>query len=147
MELVLFIGIQATGKSTFYRERFFRTHVHVNLDMLKTRHREELLVNACLEGKAKFVVDNTNLTREQRARYIFPAKRAGFTVIGYFFQSRRTEALQRNSQRPEAERVPDKGILGASGQLELPSRAEGFDQLYFVRLNEPDGFLVEDWKE
>ena len=45
MEIILFIGIQATGKSSFFRERFFRTHVRVNLDMLKTRHREKLLVD------------------------------------------------------------------------------------------------------
>ena len=56
MEMVLFIGIQATGKSSFYLERFFRTHVRVNLDMLKTHHREDLLVKACLEGKTPFVV-------------------------------------------------------------------------------------------
>ncbi len=55
MELVLFIGIQATGKSSFYRERFFRTHVCINGDMLKTRRREELLIEACLEGKTAFV--------------------------------------------------------------------------------------------
>ena len=59
MEMVLFIGIQATGKSSFYLERFFRAHVRVNLDMLKTHHREDLLMKACLEGETPFVVDNT----------------------------------------------------------------------------------------
>jgi predicted kinase len=147
MELVLFIGIQATGKSSFYKERFYRTHVRVNLDMLKTRCREDLLLQACFEGKTRFVVDNTNLTRAERARYITPARSAGFAIAGYFFQSRVADALQRNSRRSEEERVPDKGVLGASGRLELPSRAEGFDQLFFVRLNEPDGFTVEEWKE
>jgi len=49
MEMVLFIGIQASGKTSFYRERFFRTHVRVNLDMLKTRGREELLINASVQ--------------------------------------------------------------------------------------------------
>ena len=42
MEAVIFVGLQASGKSTFYRERFSRTHVRINLDMLKTRHRETL---------------------------------------------------------------------------------------------------------
>lgn len=147
MELVLFIGIQATGKSSFYKERFYRTHLRVNYDMLKTRHREDLIVQACLESKTKFVVDNTNLTRADRARYIVPASNAGFRVVGYFFQSRVADALRRNSNRDEPERVPDKGILGASGRLELPARAEGFDELCFVRLDEPKGFVVEEWKE
>ena len=43
MELALFIGIQATGKSSFYKERFYRTHVRVNYDMVKTRDREAIL--------------------------------------------------------------------------------------------------------
>src|SRR6266480_1820193 len=57
MEMILLIGLQATGKSTYYREKFFRTHVRVNLDMLRTRQRERLLVDACITGKTKFVVD------------------------------------------------------------------------------------------
>jgi hypothetical protein len=114
--------------------------------MLNTRRRQELLLNACIEGKTKCVVDNTNLTRQERASYIAPAKSAGFTVLGYFFQSRLAEALRRNSARSEDERVPDKGILAASARLELPAINEGFDQLFFVRLNEPDSFIVEDWK-
>jgi predicted kinase len=146
MELVLFIGIQATGKSSFYKERFYRTHVRLNYDMLRTRNRESLLLKACIDGKTKFVVDNTNLTREDRARYMVPAKNAGFTIAGYFFQSRVADALRRNKERDEREQVPDAGILGASGKLELPSPAEGFDQLFFVRLNESNGFVVEEWK-
>ncbi len=64
MESILFIGIQATGKSTFFREQFFATHVRINLDMLKTHNRERILLAACLEAKQPFVIDNTNLTRE-----------------------------------------------------------------------------------
>ena len=40
VEAVIFVGLQGSGKSTFYRERFFDTHVRLSLDMLKTRHRE-----------------------------------------------------------------------------------------------------------
>jgi predicted kinase len=147
MNLVIFVGIQATGKSTFYRERFFRTHVRVNFDMLKTRRREELLFKACLAGGARVVVDNTNLTRGDRARYMAPAKEAGFTIHGYFFQSRAADALVRNSSRREDERVPDLAIRGASRRLELPARSEGFRELYFVRMDEVQRFTVEEWQD
>jgi len=146
MELVLFIGIQATGKSSFFRERFFRTHVRINLDMLKTRHREKLLFEACLEGRTRFVVENTNPTREERARYIIPARAAGFRVVGYFFESQVADALGRNRARPEVERVPDVGIFSTNKRLQLPARTEGFDELYFVRLNGMNSFNVEEWK-
>lgn len=147
MELILFVGIQATGKSSFYRERFYRTHVRINLDMLRTRHRERILFDACLRALQPLVVDNTNVTKAERANYILPAKAAGFRVIGYFFRSRVAEALVRNTKRAEAERVPDKAIHGTSGRMELPSMAEGFDALYFVQLTGDEKFLVEPWRD
>ena len=64
MEAVIFIGIQGTGKSSFYQEQFFHTHVRINLDMLKTKHRLRLLFNACLEAGQSFLLDNTNARRK-----------------------------------------------------------------------------------
>jgi predicted kinase len=52
MEAILFTGIPASGKSTFYKERFFATHVRINLDMLKTRKREILILQACLAANS-----------------------------------------------------------------------------------------------
>ncbi|MBI1178611.1 AAA family ATPase [bacterium] len=146
MELVIFMGIQATGKSTFYRERFFTSHVRVNLDMLRTRHREALIVDACIAGKTPFVVDNTNLRRGDRQRYFAPAREAGFKVIGYFFQSRVVDALARNANRDRKARVPDLAIRSATAQLELPAPTEGFDKLYFVQIGQTNQFEVEEWK-
>ena len=100
MEAVIFVGLQGAGKSTFYKERFFATHLRVNLDMLKTRHREKRLVQACVETGQPFVVDNTNPTRAERAVYIRAAKDAGFRVVGYYFQSRVEDCKRRNDQRP-----------------------------------------------
>lgn len=44
MDAVIFVGLQAAGKSTFYRERFFTTHLRISLDQLHTRHRERALL-------------------------------------------------------------------------------------------------------
>src|SRR5436309_2949529 len=111
MEAVIFVGLQGAGKSTFFKERFFTTHVRVNLDMLKTRNRENRLVQACIETRQPFVVDNTNATRTERAVYIQAAKDAGFRVVGYYFQSRVEDCKRRNDQRPLPQQVPLKGIL------------------------------------
>ena len=87
MEAVIFIGLQAAGKSWFYQQRYFRTHVRINMDMLKTKHRERLLLDACLTGKQSFVIDKVNAAAEDRATYIGAAKAAGFQVVGYYFRS------------------------------------------------------------
>ena len=145
MEAVLFIGIQATGKSSLYLERFFRTHVRVNGDMLKTRHREDLLIKACLEGRIPFVVDKMNLTRTERAGYIGLAKKAGFKVVGYFFESDLAAALQRNARRDAIERIPEPGVRAASKALQPPAISEGFDQLSVVRMDGRGGFKVQEF--
>jgi predicted kinase len=147
MNMILFIGLQATGKSTFFRAMLDRTHVRINLDMLRTRYREQVIFDACLEAKADIVVDNTNLTRAFRSRYIEPAKRCGYLVKGYFFESRIADALMRNARRAESERVPETAIKGASRKLELPSFAEGFDGLYFVKTAANNQFTLEEWKD
>ncbi len=149
MEAIIFIGIQATGKSTFYKERFFQTHIRINLDMLRTRHRESILLNACLEAKQPFVVDNTNPSVAERARYIAPAREAGFRVIGCYFRSAVADALLRNEARPPDERIPTKGIMAAYHRLQVPTLSEGFDALYYVTINpeEPQGFFIQEWTE
>ena len=146
MEAVLFIGIQASGKSTFFKQRFFDTHVRINLDMLRTRHRETLLFDACLAAQQSFVVDNTNLTTEDRAHYIGPARSAGFRIVGYYFQSQIRLSLERNSQREGRARIPDKGVVAAHSRLQLPRLDEGFDLLYYVRADNRQ-FVVSEWEE
>ena len=145
MEAVIFIGIQGTGKSSFYQERFFHTHVRLNLDMLKTKHRLRLLFDACLEARQPFVLDNTNVLRDVRAEFIAQSKAAGFRVVGYYFRSAIDSALARNSERVGSARVPDRGVLGTYKQLEIPELAEGFDALYYVRIDPEGEFHVEEW--
>lgn len=146
-ELVLFCGIQATGKSSFYVARFLHTHVRLNLDVLRTRHRERVLLDACLGCGQSVVIDNTNPTPSERAVYIEAARAAGFTVIGYYFASQVAAALARNAGRPEAQRVPDRGVRGTAARLVHPRVAEGFDALHYVRLDAERGFVVEVWRD
>jgi predicted kinase len=146
MEAIIFIGIQATGKSSFYKERFYRTHIRINLDMLKTRHREDVFLHACIKAKQSFVVDNTNTTLKTRRKYIELARDAGFTVTGYYFASNLQEALKRNAARLGEERIPDAGVFGAYRRLQLPIYAEGFDELFYVSLTE-QGFTVKEWAD
>ncbi len=146
MEAVLFIGIQAVGKSTFYAQRFRDTHVRINLDMLRTRHREWILVQACLTAKQSFVVDNTNVTAADRARYIGPAQAAGFRVVGYYFPTNLRDAVERNRRRVLRKPIPDRALVGTQRRLEPPSLDEGFDELYTVTISAPNQFAVRRWR-
>lgn len=144
MEAIIFIGIQGSGKSTFYKERFFNSHVRVSMNLLKTRNRESLFIDLCLNTNQKLVIDNTNPTKEDRARYISGLKESNYKIIGYYFESNPQECLIRNNQRLGKERIPDKGVLGTYKKLELPELSEGFDLLYYVSIKD-SGFIVEDY--
>jgi hypothetical protein len=147
MEAVIFVGIQAAGKSTFYKQHFFPTHVRISLDLLRTRHRERSLLQWCLAHHQPFVVDNTNPTVTERAVYITPARVAGFRVVGYYFESNVPSSIRRNAARANTARVPDAAIGGAKRQLVLPTLAERFDALHFVRIGRDGEFLIEEWRD
>jgi len=145
LEAIIFIGIQGSGKSTFYHEHFSGL-VHVNLDELHTRNKENLLLNECIEKGYSFVVDNTNPQIKDREKYILLAKDNGYRLIGYYFASRISDCIERNSKREGKARVPDKAILATHRKLELPSYSEGFDELYYVEIQNND-FVVKEWEK
>lgn len=147
MKLFVFVGIAGSGKSTFYKHQFADTHVRINLDMLRTRHREATLFRACVEGKALTVVDNTNLTIDARKAYLEPALKAHYEVEAYFFDTPLDEALRRNAGREGKARVPDNAIRSMYRQLEIPTRAEGFNRVYRVTARDEHAFNVEEMSE
>lgn len=146
MQAIILIGIQATGKSTFYKKRFFNSHVRISIDLLNTRNKENKFLETCLNTQSKFVIDNTNPTIVERSKYIELAKSKKYEIIGYYFHSSLDQALERNTARIEKERVPEIGIKGCYSKLELPNMNEGFDKLYYVK-SENMEFQIENWKD
>lgn len=68
------MGIQGSGKSEYVRTRIPEEYVRISLDELNTRNKEQLLLEKCFKNNLSFVIDNTNPTRTDRARYLIPAK-------------------------------------------------------------------------
>src|SRR3954447_25196077 len=100
MEVVVFVGLQGSGKSRFYRASYASTHALVSKDLLRNNRRPQrrqmfLIEEALREGRS-VVVDNTNPTAEDRAAIIGLARRYEAGVTGYFFESRLGECLERN---------------------------------------------------
>ncbi len=144
-EAIIFIGIQASGKSTYYC-RYYSAYEHVNLDTLHTRNKENLLLQKCIRDEKSFVVDNTNPTEKDREKYIRLARNNGYKVYGYYFKSAIADCMERNRLREGKARVPDKALLFTHSNLELPKLEEGFDKLYYVRI-EDGRFVTEEWDD
>ena len=147
MEAIVLIGIPGSGKSSFYKERFYATHLRINRDMLKTRQRERTLVATCFKLKQRFLLDNVNATRAERSELIAEARIARFRVIGYFFQVSTRVAVARNKDRSGKAQIPLVGIFGAYKRLEPPSREEGFDELFVVTIGADRNFIVNSAPE
>ena len=139
----MFCGVQGSGKTTLYRERFLDTHVRVSMDLLRTRAREAAFVALCLDSSQRFVVDNTNPTPADRRRYVGPARAAGFRVIGYLVEVDPSLALARNAQRTGRARVPVAGVVGTGRRLLRPTPEEGFDELWHATAAPDGGWRVE----
>lgn len=146
MELVIFVGLQGSGKSTLYRTHFAETHVHVSKDNFpNARHRDRrqaLLIEEALRAGRSVVVDNTHPTRSDRAGPIALARAYGARVVGYYFDTSVNECLARNRARQGRARVPDVAIFATAKKLERPALDEGFDALYRVRLSNGQRFEI-----
>jgi predicted kinase len=142
MEAVVLCGVQGSGKTTLCRDRF-AGHVRVSLDELRTRAREAALVEACLRERRSFVVDNTNPTAADRARYIAPARAAGFTVVGYLVEVGSAEAFARNAGRTGAERIPPGNVAATARRFITPTPEEGFDELWHATAAPGGGWRIE----
>jgi hypothetical protein len=71
-----------------------------------------------------------------RARYIAPAKVAGYSVIAYHFEADIKECLRRNAERTGKARVHPAGIYTVRKRMQTPSLEEGFDAIFEVRPEE-----------
>jgi predicted kinase len=149
-ELIVFSGLQASGKTTFYRERFAATHVHISKDAWpnarKKEERQRRLIDEHLRAGTPVVVDNTNPTPLEREPLIAIARELGARVSSYVFVVTVEEALRRNALRDGRARVDDVGIFAVAKRLVLPDPAERFDARFEVRLS-PQGFVVRELTE
>jgi len=146
MELVVLIGLPGSGKSTFQRDRYAGTHVHVSKDLLGRAQRKDekqmRLVEAALRTGRSVVVDNTNPRRADRAPLIEIARRLGATTTGILLVAPVAECLRRNAAREGKARVPAVAIYVTARKLEPPSREEGFDEVFEARLAEDGSWSV-----
>ena len=147
VECVIFVGLPASGKSTFYQQRFAGSHVHISKDLwpksANKASRQARELEAALSAGRSVVVDNTSPAVADRAAVIATARRHGARVIGYYFSTTTREAIGRNRGREGAARVPDVAVFTTAKRMVVPTFAEGFDELYRVVIMPGGGFDVQ----
>ncbi|HEY2829007.1 MAG TPA: ATP-binding protein [Thermoanaerobaculia bacterium] len=136
LELIIFVGLQGSGKTTWYHEHFAATHVHVSKDLMpNARNREtrqQQQIEEALSAGRSVVVDNTNPSIESRAPLVAAGHRLGARVVAVYFEAHVPTSLIRNRAREGKARVPDVAIFRTKKQLAPPSLDEGFDEVRIV---------------
>jgi len=146
MEMIMLIGVPASGKSSFYKANFFNTHMRVSLDLLNTRNKETKFTTLAYELQQRILLDNTNVTKVERRLAIENAKSFKYIVKGYYFESKLSDCLKRNELRMGKHKIGEIGVRSKFNALELPDYSEGFDELYYVTMIN-NGFKISSWKD
>ena len=145
-DCVIFVGLPASGKTTFYHQRFAATHRHISKDLWPTSaqkdSRQARDIRAALTKGEPVAVDNTSPAVADRLAIISIARELGARVIGYYFSATTREAVGRNRGREGSARVPDVAIFTKAKRMVVPTRAEGFDELYCVAIAADGSFDV-----
>lgn len=144
MEVIVLIGIPGSGKSTLAHRHFGGTHLRISRDVVKTANRERCLQYACFALGQPFVADNTHSDLDARASLLAAARGAGFRVCAYFFPPQVEEAARRNEARVGRARVPEAAIRAHAQRFAAPTRAEGFDAIFRVCVDDRGDFQITE---
>jgi predicted kinase len=147
MECIVFIGLPASGKTTFYQRRFAATHQHISKDLWpnatnKDRRQAEALRLALAQGRS-VVIDNTNPAPADRTPVIALAREYGARVSAYYFTATTREAVGRNRGREGKARVPDVAVFALAKRMAPPTAQEGFEEIYSVTIDPAGDFSVQ----
>ncbi|MFI0805795.1 AAA family ATPase [Streptomyces echinatus] len=147
VDLAVLVGLQASGKSTFYAQALSDRYELVGKDLFprgarnKQGRQMRLVVGHLAAGRA-VAVDNTNPSAEEWAPLLEAAHAHGSTATAYWFPPDVAGCLRRNAAREGRHRVPDVGVLATLKRLRRPSPADGFDAVHEVRFDGRGGFEI-----
>lgn len=135
-EVIIFVGLPASGKSTFARKHFVPAgYVHVNQDTLKTKEKCFKAASEAVAAGKSVVIDNTNPEPATRAAYIELAKAKGIPVRCFHFQTPEELTHHLNLYREKVHGVPHvPGVAYNTCKKKMvePAAAEGYADIIKV---------------
>ncbi|UOH79766.1 polynucleotide kinase 3'-phosphatase [Cryptococcus neoformans] len=144
VEIVIFVGYPASGKSSFFRKHFQPAgYVHVNQDTLRTREKCLNVAEQAVKGGKSVVIDNTNRNRETRAYWVALASKLNVPIRLFHFLCPPELAKHNNLYRayypppdePTRGLLPHIAFAGFETAFEEPKAEEGFKEVRMVNFH------------
>ena len=79
-ELILMVGPIGSGKTTFAKDLENDTSIRISQDEMGRKAYLDHFKEAVKDGVPRIIVDRMNFNRDQRERFIKPAREAGYCV-------------------------------------------------------------------
>ncbi|KAL4249557.1 hypothetical protein ABKN59_005875 [Abortiporus biennis] len=141
-EVVLFVGLPALGKTSFFK-RYFEPegYIHINQDTLGSRDKCIKFVKEALVNGQCCVVDNTNRNVVTRKYYVDLAQRMKASIRCFHFTGSVELAWHNNlyraynmppsssSAQTKREVLPYTALLNFQSMFEEPGLGEGFSEI------------------
>lgn len=140
-EVIINVGLPGSGKSHFTKTFIVpQGYEHINQDILKTKAKCMKLYESFLQNKKSVVIDNTNMSKDQRKLYIDVAKKYGIKCRCMHFTTPKEVCIHNSYYRNYmtdglTKAIPNMVYNMMNKKYEKPELTEGFYQIDTVKFS------------
>jgi bifunctional polynucleotide phosphatase/kinase len=129
--MIINVGLPGCGKS-YVTEKYLNDFVDINQDVLKTSSKCIDMTKNTINAKKNLVIDNTNMTDNERKKYIDLAKNSNYKIMCFQFTTNAELCKHNNCYRNfisngSIKVVPDIVYNMMKKKYVEPNITEGFD--------------------
>lgn len=117
-ELMILVGPIGSGKTTFAKTLENDASIRISQDEMGRKAYLKYFQEAITEGVPRVIVDRMNFNKEQRERFIKPAREAGYCVTIFEIDHNPGLCIDRVVQRKDHPTIP-KGSLDLAKKILL----------------------------
>jgi tRNA uridine 5-carbamoylmethylation protein Kti12 len=145
-ELIILVGPIGSGKTTFAKTLETSSSIRISQDEMGRKAYLEHFKAAMRDSVPRIIVDRMNFDKEQRERFIKPAREAGYCVSIFELRTDIDVCIERVVNRPNHPTVESGDVELAQGivdryliNYEAPMPDE-YDNLNYVEAPMPDEY-------